>query len=157
MAYDTVGAIWASPQNPSAPYQVTISPRYQTFRGNEHFNFTLTYNLPTSEYLKQSNWWGNYNLTISLFNDDEDLLITNATVRIIVPSGVSVTNLKLPSQSPVTPPFNVSDELSNNQVTWNYKPQQFNRRIYFQLSSILVMHSKSYHGFSCWKSRYLLQ
>ena len=108
MAYDTVGPLWASPQNPNAPYQASITPRYQTFRGREYFNFSLTYDLPASKYLKQLNWWGNYNLTIPLLNDDMDLLIRNATVRIIVPAGVSVVNLKIPTQSPVTPPFNVS-------------------------------------------------
>jgi len=108
MASDPVGAMWATPQNPGAPYQVTVSPRYGTFKGNENFNFTLTYNLPGSEYLKQTNWWGGYNLTISLFNDNEDLLIPSATVRIITPSGVSLGDLKLPSQSAITPPFNVS-------------------------------------------------
>ena len=108
MANDPVGAMWATPQNPGAPYQVTVSPRYGTFKGSENFNFTLTYNLPASEYLKQTNWWGGYNLTISLFNDNEDLLIPSATVRIIAPSGVSLGDLKLPSQSAITPPFNVS-------------------------------------------------
>jgi hypothetical protein len=108
VAYDTVGAMWASPQNPGSPYQVTITPRYGTFRGSENFNFTLTYNLPPSEYLKQTSWWGGYNLTMSLFNDNEDLLIQTVTVRIITPSGISLGNLKLPSQSSVTPPLNVS-------------------------------------------------
>ena len=108
MAYDPVGAMWAAPQNPGTPYQVSISPRYGSFKGNEWFNFTLTYNLPPSEYLKPTNWWGGYNLTMSLFNDDEDLLIPQATVRIIAPSGVSLGNLKLPSESAITPSFNVS-------------------------------------------------
>ena len=110
MAYDPVGAMWASPQNPGSPYQVTVTPRYGTFKGNEKFNFTLTYNLPPSEYLKQTSWWGEYNLTMSLFNDNEDLIIPEATIRIIAPSGVSFGNLKLPSQSPITPAFNVSSD-----------------------------------------------
>jgi len=110
MAYDTVGAMFASPQNPSAPYQVTISPRYTTFRGSETFNFTLTYNLPPSEYLKQTNWWGGYNLTLPLFNDDEDILIPTVTVRIITPAGVSLGTIQLLPQSSVTPPFEVSPD-----------------------------------------------
>jgi hypothetical protein len=135
MAYDPVGALWATPQNPNSPYQVTITPRYQTFRGSESFNFSLSYNLPTSGYLKQTSWWGSYNLTLSLFNDNEDLLITDCTVRIITPSGISLNNLKLPPQSPITPPFQVSDNYrtiklsgitnQNNltfSLTFNYLP-----------------------------------
>jgi hypothetical protein len=109
MAYDPVGAMWATPQNPNSPYQVTIAPRYQTLRGSESFNFTLSYDLPPSGYLKQTNWWGGYNLTLALFNDNEDLLITDCTVTIIAPNGISFNNLKLPPQSPITPPFQVSD------------------------------------------------
>jgi hypothetical protein len=46
MAYDVVGAMWTSPQNPSSPYQVTVSPRYSSgVRSKENFTFTLTYNL----------------------------------------------------------------------------------------------------------------
>ena len=108
MAYDPVGTMWASPQNPGSPYQVTVTPRYGTFKGRESFNFTLTYNLPPSEYLKQTSWWGGYNLTMPLFNDNEDLLIPQATVRIITPGGISLGDPKLPSQSPITQPFNVS-------------------------------------------------
>jgi len=110
MAYDPVGAMWASPQNPGSPYQVTVAPRYGTFKGGENFNFTLTYNLPPSEYLKQTSWWGGYNLTMPLFNDNEDLLIPQATVKIITPGGISSGNPQLPFQSPVTPPFNVSSD-----------------------------------------------
>ena len=110
MASDPVGTMWGAPQNPGAPYQVTVTPRYGTFKGNENFNFTLTYNLPSSEYLKQTNWWGRYNLTIALFNDNEDLLIPQATIKIITPAGVTLGDLKLPSQSPVTPAFNVSSD-----------------------------------------------
>jgi hypothetical protein len=129
MAYDVVGTLWASPQNPGAPYQVTVSPRYGTFRGNELFNFTLTYDLPSSQYLKQTSWWGGYNLTLSLFNDNEDLLIPSLTVRIITPNGLIAGSLKLPAQSPVTPPFNVSqdyrkitlrDVTSLNNVTFGF-------------------------------------
>ena len=135
MAYDPVGAMWATPQNPGLPYQVSVSPRYGSFKGNEWFNFTLTYNLPPSEYLKQTSWWGGYNLTMPLFNDDEDLLIPSATIRIIAPSGVSLGDPKLPSQSPITPGFNVSadyrtikiqDVTSLNNLTFgmtvNYLP-----------------------------------
>jgi len=110
MASDTVGTMWGAPQNPGPPYQVTISPRYGSFKGSENFNFTLTYNLPPSEYLKQTNWWGGYNLTMALFNDNEDLLIPQATIKIITPGGVTIGDLKLPPQSPVTPPFNVSSD-----------------------------------------------
>src|SRR5208283_4533064 len=135
MAYDPVGALWATPQNPNSPYQVTITPRYQTLRGSESFNFSLSYDLPTSGYLKQTSWWGGYNLTLSLFNDNEDLLIQDCTVRIITPSGISLNDLKLPPQSPITPPFQVSNnsrtiKLSgitnqNNltfSLTFNYLP-----------------------------------
>ena len=116
MAYDPVGAIWTSPQNPGSPYQVSITPRYGSFKGNEWFNFTLTYNLPPSEYLKPTSWWGKYNLTMPLFNDDEDLLIPQATIRIITPSGVSLEDLKLPSQSPITPGFNVSADYRTIEI-----------------------------------------
>jgi len=109
MAYDPVGAMWATSQNPTSPYQVTVTPRYQTLRGSESFNFSLSYDLPSSGYLKQTNWWGGYNLTLPLFNDKEDLLITDCTVKIITPNGISLNDLKLPPQSPITPPFQVSD------------------------------------------------
>jgi hypothetical protein len=135
MAYDSVGAMWASPQNPASPYQVSVTPRYGSFKGNEWFNFTLTYNLPPSEYLKPTSWWGGYNLTMPLFNDDEDFLIPQATIRIIAPGGISLGNPKLPSQSPITPSFNVSadyrtikiqDVTSLNNLTFgmaiNYLP-----------------------------------
>jgi len=135
MAYDPVGAMWTSPQNPGSPYQVSVTPRYGSFKGNEWFNFTLTYNLPPSEYLKQTSWWGGYNLTMPLFNDDEDLLIPQATIRIIASGGVSLGDPKLPSQSPITPDFNVSadyrtikirDVTSLNNLTFgmavNYLP-----------------------------------
>jgi hypothetical protein len=135
MAYDPVGAMWTSPQNPGSPYQVSVTPRYGSFKGNEWFNFTLTYNLPPSEYLKQTSWWGGYNLTMPLFNDDEDLLIPQATIRIIAPGGVSLGDPKLPSQSPITLDFNVSadyrtikirDVTSLNNLTFgmavNYLP-----------------------------------
>ncbi len=116
MAYDPVGAIWASTQDPGPPYQVSVTPRYGSFKGNEWFNFTLTYNLPPSEYLKQTSWWGRYNLTIPLFNDVEDLIIPQATIRIFAPSGVSLGDLKLPSQSPITPAFNVSSDYRTIQI-----------------------------------------
>jgi hypothetical protein len=106
MAYDVVGAMWTSPQNPSAPYQVTVSPRYSAgVRSKENFTFTLTYNLPPSKYLKQLSWWGSYNLTIGLLNNRDDLLFDNATIRIITPSGVSVSDVKIPPQSPLSNPI----------------------------------------------------
>ena len=64
MAYDLVGSMWTTPENPGPPYQVSVAPRYgQGIRGTENFTFSLTYDLPQSEYLKQVSWWGNYNLT----------------------------------------------------------------------------------------------
>jgi hypothetical protein len=106
MAYDPVGAMWTSQQNPTAPYQVTVSPRYTAgVRSRENFTFTLTYNLPPSKYLKQLTWWGTYNLTIGLLNNREDLLFDNATVRIITPDGVSVSDVKIPAQSPLSDPI----------------------------------------------------
>ena len=135
MAYDPVGAMWGTPQNPGSPYQVSVTPRYGSFKGNEFFNFTLTYNLPPSEYLKQTTWWGGYNLTMPLFNDAEDLLIPQATVRILTPGGVALGDLKIPPQSAITPNFNVSadyrtikiqDVTSLNNLTFgmavNYSP-----------------------------------
>jgi hypothetical protein len=112
MAYDLVGALWATPQNPTAaPYQVQVTPRYTAgIRPAETFNFTLTYDVPQSEYLKQLNWWGSYNLTFPLLDNKDDYLYGNATVKIIVPDGISVTNLNLPQQSPVSPPIQVSPD-----------------------------------------------
>ncbi len=106
MAYDVVGAMWTSPQTPLPPYQVTVSPRYSAgIRSNENFTFTLTYDVPPSKYLKQLNWWGNYNLTFGLLNNREDFLFDTATVRIITPSGGSVSTVKTPAQSPLSNPI----------------------------------------------------
>ncbi len=116
MAYDVVGNLWPTPQSPGAPYQVTVTSRYKSIKGTESFNFTLTYNLPTSEYLKQLSWWGRYNLTLSLLNDNEDFVISNATVKIIAPAGVEISNLNLPPQSPVSPSIQVSDNQRTFQL-----------------------------------------
>jgi hypothetical protein len=111
MAYDEVGALWATPQNPSVPYQVQIQPRYTLgIRPFENFTFTLTYSLPQSKYLKQLNWLGSYNLTFPLLDNKLDVLFKKATVRIITPEGVSVTYLKLPDQSPVSDRIEVSQD-----------------------------------------------
>ncbi len=136
MAYDLVGAMWTSPQTPLPPYQVTVSPRYSAgIKKNANFTFTLTYNVPPSEYLKRLNWWGTYNLTFGLLNNREDFLFDSATVRIITPSGVSVSNVKTPSQSPLSNPitynprqrdFLLSGVTSSDNVTvgltLNYNP-----------------------------------
>ncbi len=135
MAYDIVGAIWTSPQTPLPPYQVTVSPRYSGIRSKENFMFTLTYNVPPSDHLKRLNWWGTYNLTFGLLNNREDFLLDNATVRIITPSGVSISNLKTPAQSPLSNPieynpgrstFTLSGVTSSDNVTvgliLNYNP-----------------------------------
>jgi hypothetical protein len=116
MAYDVVGNLWPSPQSPGAPYQVTVTSRYNSIKGTEFFNFTLTYNLPTTEYLKQLTWWGRYNLTLSLLNDNEDFVILNATVKIIAPTGMEIANLNLPPQSPVSPLIQVSDNQRTFQL-----------------------------------------
>jgi len=73
MAYDIVGAMWSVPLNPASPYQVTVAPRYsEGVRGGEDFTFILTYDLPQSEYIKQLDWWGNFNLTIPMVNNRDD-------------------------------------------------------------------------------------
>ena len=106
MAYDLVGTMWTSAQNPPAPYQVTVSPRYSSgVRNKENFTFTLTYDLPQMKYLKQLDWWGTYNLTIGLLNNRDDLLFDNATVNIITPNGVTVSNVKTSMQSPLSTPI----------------------------------------------------
>ena len=111
MAYDQVAVMWASPQNPSPPYVIQIQPRYSLgIRPGENFTFILTYDLPQSKYLKQLNWWGSYNLTFALLQNKDDVLFKDATVRIIAPDGVSITNLKLADQSPVSYPIQVSQD-----------------------------------------------
>lgn len=106
MAYDVVGAMWTSPQNPAAPYQITVSPRYASGIGtDQNFTFTLTYNLPQSQYLKQLNWWGTYNLTVGLLNNADDFLFDTATVKLITPSGVTVTDVKTPTQPSLANPI----------------------------------------------------
>ena len=108
MAYDEVGALWATAQNPAAPYQVTVAPRYGLgIRAKENFTFTLTYNLPQSAYIKQLDWWGHYNLTLAFLNNREDFLFRRATVKIIAPSGLTITNLNMPSQQPLAYPIQV--------------------------------------------------
>ena len=116
MAYDLVGNLWTTAQDPGPPYQVTVTPRDQSIKGTEYFNFSLTYNLPTSEYLKPLSWWGRYNLTLSLLNDNEDFLISNATIRIITPNGVQINNLNIPPQSPVVPPIQISPDQRTFQL-----------------------------------------
>ncbi len=104
MAHDLVGSMWTTPENPSAPYQVSVAPRYgEGIRGNENFTFSLTYDLPQSQYLKQVSWWGNYNLTVPMLNNREDFIFDNATVKIITPSGVKIDNVVLPSSNPISP------------------------------------------------------
>lgn len=106
MAYDVVGAMWATPQNPSPPYQISIQPRYPSgIRGNENFTFTLTYDVPSSTYLKQLKWYGAYNLTFGLVNNKEDYVFDYVTVRIITPNGVSVGDVKTIPESPVSHPI----------------------------------------------------
>ncbi len=106
MAYDVVGAMWTTPQNPAPPYQVSVSPRYgQGVRGGENFTFSLSYNLPQSEYLKQVNWWGDYNLTLPMLNNREDFVFDNATIKIMAPSGIRIDNVQLPPTNPVAAPI----------------------------------------------------
>ena len=105
MAYDVVGAMWATPQYPTAPYQVTISPRYAAgIKGQEYFNFSLTYDLPSTEYMKQLDWWGNYNITLTMANNQDDFIFDNATVRILTPTGGEISNVILPPQSAINTP-----------------------------------------------------
>ena len=111
MAYDEVGAMWATPQDPTSPYQVTVQPRYTSgIATNASFTFTLTYNVPQSKYLKQLNWWGAYNLTLVLLDNKDDFLFPNATVTIVTPPGMSITNFQLIPQSPVSYPIQISPD-----------------------------------------------
>jgi len=106
MAYDLVGAMWSTPQDPTAPYQVSVAPRYsEGIRGNENFTFSLTYDLPSSEYIKQLNWWGNFNLTVPMLNTGDDFVFDNATVKIQAPRGTSIENVILPTSNPASPPI----------------------------------------------------
>ena len=118
MAYDDVGAMWATPQNPASPYQVQVQPRYTVgIKTNESFTFTLTYNVPQSMYLKQLNWWGGYNLTFALLDSKDDFLYSNATVRIVGPPGMSITDFRIIPQSPVAYPIKISPD----QRTFNIR------------------------------------
>jgi hypothetical protein len=111
MAYDEVGALWFSAQNPAAPYQVTVQPRGSaSIKSGENFTFTLTYNLPQSKYLKQLKWWGSYNLSFVLLENKDDFLYQNATVRIVAPAGTSITDLNIEPQSPVSDPIQISPD-----------------------------------------------
>jgi hypothetical protein len=111
MAYDNVGAMWATPENPAPPYSVTVTPRYSSgIRAGENFTFTLTYNVPQSKYLKQMGWWGSYNLTFALFNNRDDYFIKNSTVRISTPSGVTIRDPRIPPQSPLSDPIQVAKD-----------------------------------------------
>ena len=106
MAYDVVGAMWTTAENPGPPYQVSIAPRYgEGIRGGENFTFSLSYSLPQSEYLKQVNWWGSYNLTLPMLNNREDFVFDEATVKIMAPSGVRIDNVILPTTNPLSPPI----------------------------------------------------
>jgi hypothetical protein len=106
MAYDVVGAMWTTTENPAPPYQVSVAPRYgEGIRGGENFTFSLSYSLPQSEYLKQLNWWGNYNLTLPMLNNREDFVFDTATVKIMAPSGIRIDNVILPTSNPISPPI----------------------------------------------------
>jgi hypothetical protein len=122
MAYDVVGAMWTTPQNPSSPYQVSIAPRYggEGIRGNENFTFSLTYDLPQSEYIKQLDWWGNFNLTIPMLDNRDDFVLDNATVKIQAPPGTKIENVILPTTNAVVPPIQydaAEDEIVLQGVT----------------------------------------
>jgi hypothetical protein len=121
MAYDVVGAMWSVPQDPGPPYQVSVAPRYQEgIRGLESFTFILTYDLPQSEYLKQLNWWGDFNLTIPMLNNRDDFAFANATVRIQAPKGFKIENVVLPSSNPAAPPIQydpTKDQLDLHGIT----------------------------------------
>ena len=105
MAYDVVGAMWAAPQYPSAPYQITVAPRYAAgIKGSEYFNFSLTYDLPQSEYIKQLDWWGNYNLTTTMANNKDDFIFDNVIVKIQTPTGLEINNVILPPQPVINTP-----------------------------------------------------
>jgi len=105
MAYDVVGAMWATPQDPTAPYQITVAPRYSAgIKGSEYFNFSLTYDLPQSEYIKQLNWWGNYNLTTTMANNKDDFIFDNVIVKIQTPTGLEINNVVVPPQSVINTP-----------------------------------------------------
>jgi hypothetical protein len=105
LAYDVVGAMWSTPQDPGPPYQVSIAPRYQAgIRGTENFTFSLTYDLPQSEYIKQTDWWGNFNLTIPMLDNRDDFAFDNATVKIEAPRGTNIENVLLPTSNPIAPP-----------------------------------------------------
>jgi hypothetical protein len=128
MAYDVVGALWTTPQTPGIPAQVTVSPRYGSGIGTqESFNFTLTYNVPQSKYLKQLNWWGTYNLTLSFLNNQDDFIFENATVKIDAPSGFKITELKTAPQSPVSDPIQVgqSERTFNLRGVTDLNPLSF--------------------------------
>lgn len=122
MAYDEVGAMWTTPQSPVSPYQITVQPRYSAgVQKDENFTFTLTYDLPPAKYLKRLSSWGDYNLTFSVLNDDSDFIIDNATMRIVAPNGVNISNdPKTPAQSSLSYPIQYNPnkyEFSLNGVT----------------------------------------
>ena len=116
MAYDVVGAMWSSPQDPGPPYQVSVAPRYaEGIRGGEDFTFTLSYDLPQSEYVKQVNWYGNYNLTIPMLDNHDDFVIENATIKIQAPRGINIENVILPPSNPAVPPLQYN--ATSSQIT----------------------------------------
>ena len=121
MAYDVVGAMWSTPQAPGPPYQVTVAPRYQEgIRGGENFTFSLTYDLPQSEYIKQVDWWGNFNLTIPMLNTRDDFVFDSAVVKIQGPRGTKIENVILPTSNAVAAPINydaVKDQVVLQGVT----------------------------------------
>jgi len=131
MAYDQVGALWALPQNPSPPYQVTVQPRYSLgVRPKESFQFILTYDVPESKYIKPLSWWGEYNLTFTFLNNKDDLQFANATVRIVAPDGLTITDINIPEQSPLSYPIDVDQSrgifklrgiTSHNDVTFGLR------------------------------------
>jgi hypothetical protein len=109
MAYDEVGALWTAPQNPTGPYQAQVTPRYTGgVSTNATFTFTVTYNVPRSKYVSQLNWWGAYNFTFTLLDNKDDFIFHNATVRILTPPGLTITNLQTLPQSALSSPIRAS-------------------------------------------------
>lgn len=104
MAFDSVGPMWTEVRQIQ---DVVVTPRGTTsFKAKENFTFTLTYSLPHSDYIKQVQWWGLYNLTFNLVSNNVYWVAERAVVRLIVPTGFTLDEISVePDESKAVSPF----------------------------------------------------
>lgn len=120
MAYDIGGELWEESKTGS---EVTISPRYYSIKGGENYTFRIKYKLSQSKYMKQLNWWGEYNFSFELF-PKSPWVIESLKVTITIPQGAELTSKALnPSE---------------------LKTSLFNKKIVYELKGLTNFHNSTF-------------